>query len=85
MDSGADPRRRPPSTAARRRSRSPLARPWPHRHQASPRASHIPRRRRRSSRSGSWLANEDLLHVFFGLPHNGERPLDARPSSTNTP
>jgi hypothetical protein len=23
---------------------------------------------------GSWLANGNLLHVFYGLPHNGEQP-----------
>jgi hypothetical protein len=23
---------------------------------------------------GSWLADKDRLHVFYGLPHNGERP-----------
>jgi len=22
----------------------------------------------------SWLAEDDLLHLFYGLPHNGERP-----------
>lgn len=24
--------------------------------------------------SGSWLSNGDRLHVFYGLPRNGERP-----------
>jgi hypothetical protein len=28
----------------------------------------------RSFPFGSWLSNEDQLHVFYGLPRNGERP-----------
>lgn len=26
----------------------------------------------------SWHAEDDLLHVFYGLPHNGERPGDCQ-------
>lgn len=33
---------------------------------------------------GSWAAEDDRLHVFYGLPHNGEKPGGCRAFETDT-
>jgi hypothetical protein len=33
---------------------------------------------------GSWLAEEDRLHVFYGLPRNGEQPGACQAFETET-
>src|SRR5581483_7560869 len=33
---------------------------------------------------GSWLAEGDRLHVFYGLPHNGERPAGCQAFETES-